>query len=91
MYFAATCFGLRWPSSGGIHNIFGKLPHNGSVVICCCLFIYLSEFEAFTVVSMKSAVCWDVAPCEFIINPRFGGKYRLHLQKKLFLVVFGRK
>jgi hypothetical protein len=24
-YFAATCFGPRWPSSGGIHNIFRKL------------------------------------------------------------------
>jgi hypothetical protein len=24
-YFAATCFGPRWPSSGGIDNIFGKL------------------------------------------------------------------
>jgi hypothetical protein len=27
IYFAATCFGPRWPSSGGIHNIFEKLPH----------------------------------------------------------------
>jgi hypothetical protein len=35
IYFTATCFGPRWPSSGGIHNIFGKLPHyNGSVVLC---------------------------------------------------------
>jgi hypothetical protein len=32
IYFSATCFRPRWPSSGGIHNIFGKLPHyNGSV------------------------------------------------------------
>jgi hypothetical protein len=35
IYFAATCFGPRWPSSGGIHNIFGKLPHyDGSVFLC---------------------------------------------------------
>jgi hypothetical protein len=26
-YFAGTCFGPRWPSSGAIHNIFGKLTH----------------------------------------------------------------
>jgi hypothetical protein len=33
LYFAATCFGLRWPSSGGIYNILGSyLSHNGSVV-----------------------------------------------------------
>jgi hypothetical protein len=35
IYFAATCFRPRWPSSGGIHNISGKLPHyNGSTVLC---------------------------------------------------------
>jgi hypothetical protein len=32
IYFAVTCFGPRWPSSGGIHNIFGKIPHcSGSI------------------------------------------------------------
>jgi hypothetical protein len=31
LYFAATCFGLRWPSSGGIYNILGSyLSYNGS-------------------------------------------------------------
>jgi hypothetical protein len=29
---------------------------------------------------MKNAVFWDVAPCRFCVNRRFGGKYRLHLQ-----------
>jgi hypothetical protein len=29
---------------------------------------------------MKNAVFWDVAPCGFIINRRFGGTCRLHLQ-----------
>jgi hypothetical protein len=32
LHLAATCFGFRWPSSGGIHNILGSyLSHNGSV------------------------------------------------------------
>jgi hypothetical protein len=25
IYFAATCFGPRWPSSGGIHNYFREV------------------------------------------------------------------
>jgi hypothetical protein len=29
---------------------------------------------------MKNAVFWDVAPCGFCVNRRFGGTYRLHLQ-----------
>jgi hypothetical protein len=31
-------------------------------------------------VSMKNAVFWDVAPCRYCVNRRFGGTYRLHLQ-----------
>jgi hypothetical protein len=31
---------------------------------------------------MKNAVFWDVTPCEFIINRRFGGTCRLHLHGK---------
>jgi hypothetical protein len=32
LIFAATCCGLRWPSSGGIYNILGSyLSHNGSI------------------------------------------------------------
>jgi hypothetical protein len=29
---------------------------------------------------MKKAVFWDVAPCRYGVNRRFGGTYRLHLQ-----------
>jgi hypothetical protein len=29
-------------------------------------------FEGFAAVTMKNAVFWDVAPCGFIINRRFG-------------------
>jgi Ca2+/Na+ antiporter len=28
---------------------------------------------------MKKAVFWDVAPCRYCVNRRFGGTYRLHL------------
>jgi hypothetical protein len=30
--------------------------------------------------TMKNVVFLDVSPCEFIINQRFGGACRLHLQ-----------
>jgi hypothetical protein len=39
-------------------------------------------FEVFQAVTMKSAVFWDVAPCGFIINRRFGGTYRFDLQDR---------
>jgi hypothetical protein len=26
LYFAATCLGLRWPSSGGMYNILRSYP-----------------------------------------------------------------
>jgi hypothetical protein len=29
---------------------------------------------------MKKAVFWDVGPCRYCVNRRFGGTYRLHLQ-----------
>jgi hypothetical protein len=29
---------------------------------------------------MKNAVFWDVVPCRYCVNRRFGGTYRLHLQ-----------
>jgi hypothetical protein len=43
------------------------------------LFYYV-RFEDSTVVTMKNAVFWDVAPCRYFINRRFGGTYHLHLQ-----------
>jgi hypothetical protein len=38
------------------------------------------RFEVFTVVTIKNAVFWDVAPCRYCVNRRFGETYRLHLQ-----------
>jgi hypothetical protein len=38
------------------------------------------RFEAFTAVTMKNVVFWDVALCRSSVNRRFGGTYRLHLQ-----------
>jgi hypothetical protein len=29
---------------------------------------------------MENAVFWDVAPCRYFVNRRFGGTYFLHLQ-----------
>jgi hypothetical protein len=29
---------------------------------------------------MKNVVFWDVGPCKFCVNRRFGRTYRLHLQ-----------
>jgi hypothetical protein len=29
-----------------------------------------------------NALVWDLAPCGFIINRRFGGMRRLHLQRR---------
>jgi hypothetical protein len=34
--------------------------------------IYL-RFEVFTAVTMKNTVFWDVAPCRYFVNWRFGG------------------
>jgi hypothetical protein len=31
------------------------------------------RFEAFTAVTMKNGVFWDVTPCGSSKNPRFGG------------------
>jgi hypothetical protein len=41
---------------------------------------YLVRFEAFTAVTMKNVVFWDVVLCRSCVNRRFGGTYRLHLQ-----------
>jgi hypothetical protein len=30
--------------------------------------------------NMKNAVLWDVGPCRYCVNRRFGGTYRLQLQ-----------
>jgi hypothetical protein len=38
------------------------------------------RFEVLTAVTMTNAVFWDVAPCRYFVNWRFGGLYRLHLR-----------
>jgi hypothetical protein len=38
------------------------------------------RFDVFTAVTVKNAVFWDVAPCRYFVNRRFGGTYRLHLE-----------
>jgi hypothetical protein len=38
------------------------------------------RFEAFTAVTMKNVVFWDVELCRSCVNRHFGGTYRLHLQ-----------
>jgi hypothetical protein len=31
-----------------------------------------ARFEVFTAVTMKNAVYWDVVPCRYFVNGRFG-------------------
>jgi hypothetical protein len=42
----------------------------------------IQDLRLFTAVAMKNAVLWDVAPCRYCINRRFGGTYRLHVQSR---------
>jgi hypothetical protein len=46
----------------------------------CIEIIQCVRFEAFTAVTMKNIVFWDVALCTSCFNRLFGGMYRLHLQ-----------
>jgi hypothetical protein len=43
-------------------------------------FMVIVMLELRTKSLKKNALFWDVAPCDFIINRRFGGTCRLHLQ-----------
>jgi hypothetical protein len=47
------------------------------------------RFEVFTAVTMKKAVFWDVAPCRYGVNRRFGGTYCLHLQGRREIIKTG--
>jgi hypothetical protein len=38
------------------------------------------RFEVFTAMTMKETIFWDLAPCIFGYNGRFGGTYCLHHQ-----------
>jgi hypothetical protein len=42
------------------------------------------RFEIFTAMTMKNAVFWDMAPCRYFVNRRFGQTYHLHLQVALY-------
>jgi hypothetical protein len=42
--------------------------------------LHIVRFEAFTAVTMKNVVFWDVALCRTWVNQRFGGTYRCSLQ-----------
>jgi hypothetical protein len=42
--------------------------------------LHYVRFEAFTAVTMKDVVFWDVALCRSRVNRRFEGTYHLHLQ-----------
>jgi hypothetical protein len=37
------------------------------------------KFEVFTAVTMKNVVFWNVAPCRYCANRRFGGTYHIHI------------
>jgi hypothetical protein len=42
------------------------------------------KFEVLTAVVMKSAIFWDIMPCNPLkVNRRFGGTYRFHLRALL--------
>jgi hypothetical protein len=46
--------------------------------------ISLSKFEVLTKVAMRSSIFWDITTCSvLVVNPHFGGKYRLHLQGQI--------
>jgi hypothetical protein len=38
------------------------------------------RFEVYAAVTMKNAVFWDVTPCSYCKNRRFGGRFCLHHQ-----------
>jgi hypothetical protein len=58
------------------------------LTLIACVTTYLNyqnnlisvRFEAFTAVTMKNVVFWDVALCRNWVDRRFGATYRLHLQ-----------
>jgi hypothetical protein len=59
IYFAATCFGPRWPSSGGIYNYFRKLLHPQR--IRCFVLLGLT----YCVCLANTAFVFLICVCEF--------------------------
>jgi hypothetical protein len=82
---------------GGVRLRFGATRKCGSNLKNTD-FRKVVRFEVFTAVTMKNGVFWDVTPCGFYKNRRFGGTWRLlhqvdknryvgcYLQLVLFLV-----
>jgi hypothetical protein len=62
-----TCnYGLYW------HGVYTNIMKICKIV----------RSEVFTAVTIKNAVFWDVGPCRYFVNRRFGETYRLHLQSR---------
>jgi hypothetical protein len=57
-------------------TLFLSSPFSNSTFLLNIHFIV--RFEAFTAVTMKNVVFWDVGLCRSCVNRRFGGKHRLH-------------
>jgi hypothetical protein len=51
---------------------------NGAMLLLVS--VYVVGFEVITAANVKNDVFWDVVLYGFIINRRFGGSCRLHLQ-----------
>jgi hypothetical protein len=68
---------LHHPSSGDgtIDETVVAVPNGHSPrfisFYCSIVCFYAAGFEAFTALTMKNAVFWDVALCGFIIKQRF--------------------
>jgi hypothetical protein len=49
-------------------------------VLTRCANVSYVRFEVFAAATMKKAVFWNMTPCRYCGNRRFGEMYRLHLQ-----------
>jgi hypothetical protein len=82
---------MKVSDSNKIHIIC----HRSILIVRVILNIYETKlngirFEVFTAVTMKNAVFWDVAPCRYFVNRRFGGTYRLNLVYSYLLTLVHR-
>jgi hypothetical protein len=65
------CF-LNW--------LFGYLLFNTEMYFNDSILICSSHVMFVNYKIIKNGVFWDVRPCRYCVNRRFGGAYRLHLQ-----------
>jgi hypothetical protein len=66
-----------------VSRILLELPLRWITIINSVFFaniFHSVRFEVFTAMTIKNAVFWDVEPCKYFVNRRFGGTYSLHLQ-----------